>query len=255
LRQVRTRHGRRKTGLFLCEGVSCCRELVSQRSAWIEFIVVTADTGGDAAAAAVFRDIETTPAQTYQVPAPQFAEFAATENPQGILCVARQPESDVDASEPMTDPFGLILDRVSDPGNLGTILRTAWAVGLTKVWYTTGTADPFGPKSIRAGMGAQFAVGLRSFTDLDAVHEALPPAGLRGLWTTVPRGGVNCFSDEFDVRDCGLVFGNETHGVTTQANALEVSIPMPGKQADSLNVAQAATVLLFEAVRRGLLEV
>jgi TrmH family RNA methyltransferase len=182
----------------------------------------------------------------------EFAALAATTNPQGILCILNRPPADVPLPQVLRPPFVLVLDRVGEPGNLGTILRTAWAVGLQQVWFTNGTTDPFGPKAIRAGMGAQFALDLREYPGLPEIRTALQRLGLERLWLAVPRGGVSCFAGEFDFRGSGLVIGNEATGVTACAGAETVTIPMPG-MSESLNAAQAATVLLFEAVRRGFL--
>jgi TrmH family RNA methyltransferase len=146
----------------------------------------------------------------------------------------------------------LVLDRVTEPGNVGTILRTAWAVGLSDVWVTTGTSDPLGPKAIRAGMGAQFSLDVHSVGDLAATRDSLRELGVGCLWAAEPEGGVSCFAAEFELAGNGIVIGNEASGVTPGVISRGVTIPMPGG-AESLNAAQAATVLLCEAVRRGLL--
>jgi TrmH family RNA methyltransferase len=186
------------------------------------------------------------------VPDAEFAKLTATENPQGILCIFRAFAEPAPAAV-LADPFVLVLDRVMEPGNLGTILRTAWAVGLKEAWYTAGTTDPFGPKAVRAGMGAQFALALRGFADLAAARDTLRACGGGRFWCSVPGRGVDCFSAEFALSGGAVVIGNEANGVGEVEGAEFVTIPMPG-QAESLNAAQAATILLFEAVRRGILK-
>lgn len=250
LQQARTRHGRRKFGSTLCEGLRCCREALANRPDWIELVLCSesfAASGDFAACAAAIAPVGT----PRIVPDLQFADLAATDNPQGILCLVRTPSAGP-PSDGIADPFVLVLDRLAEPGNAGTILRTAWAIGLSEVWMTDGGGDPYNPKAIRAGMGAQFSLTLRRFPDLDAVRQTLQTFGYGQLWLTVPRGGVSCFSDEFRLDKCGLVIGNEAEGVQECEGARRVSIPMPGP-AESLNAAQAATVFLVEAVRRGIM--
>ncbi len=250
LKSLHTRHGRRKADEFLCEGLRCCREALDRRAEWLEFALCSSTFSKTEDFEAVLTLCQQTSAELDVVPDREFAELAATETPQGILCVMRKP--------PLTDPgeFGdgllLVLDRIREPGNMGTILRTAWAVGLRTVWVTGGATDPFGPKTIRAGMGAQFALHLYRCSGLSEVRHCRDRGELAHVWCAVPRGGTSCFGDEFEPRGSALVIGNEATGIGDAHLGTPVSIPMPGA-AESLNAAQAATVLLFEAVRRGVL--
>jgi RNA methyltransferase, TrmH family len=245
LGRLRSRHGRRKAGFFLAEGLRCCREALDRYGSGIEFAVVSrsfADSA-DAAAFAVLGD------RLEVVEDGLFAQIASTENPQGILCVCLRPEPPVPSA---ADPFALILDRIQEPGNMGTILRTAAAIGLTCVWLTDGTTDPYAPKAIRAGMGAQFSLQLHSLPALGAARPLLAEIGYAPLWLAVPHEGTDCYSDDFQLVGSGLVIGNEANGIEDMAAGQPVRIPMPGA-AESLNAAQAATILLFEAVRRQIL--
>ncbi len=249
-----TRHGRRKTGLFLAEGLRCCREALLHCPAAIRLTVMSQAFAGSAVGEEFLRSSQRTAGLVRLVSDAEFAALAETRSPQGILCVLRRADLPVPGAlvPGEAGPLVLVLDRLGDPGNLGTILRTARAVGLREVWITRGTTDPFGPKAVRAGMGAQFALGLRLVPTLNAVGTLTDALGVRAVWLAVPRGGVSCFSPEFDLRGSALVIGNEAAGVGPCAGSRRVTIPMPGR-AESLNAAQAATVLLFEAVRRGLL--
>jgi TrmH family RNA methyltransferase len=250
IRQAGSRHGRRKTGLFLVEGVRCCREGLSRRPDCCE-LAVCSESFQHSGDFAWLAEVERQTGKTVCVISDrELAKLAATENPQGVLCLFHRPPP-VPETRP-GDPFVLVLDRVSEPGNMGTILRTAWAIGLHEVWLTEGAADPYSPKVIRAGMGAQFGLNLRFYPDLEKVAHALTSLGIERIWLSMPDGKTGCYAPEFDLRNSALVIGNEAEGVTQVAGAESVSIPMPGN-AESLNVAQAATVLLFEAVRRGLL--
>lgn len=181
----------------------------------------------------------------------EMRQLAVTENPQGVVVLFRPP---VDAPTTLCRgmPFRLILDGLADPGNLGTILRTVWAVGLPEVWLVRGTTDPFAPKAVRAGMGAQFAIRTEWLDSLSEAAEQLNVANSGALWLAVPRGGVSAFSDGFQPEGGALVIGGEAHGVSDTTCGNPVHLPMPG-DAESLNAAQAATVFLFELLRRGVL--
>lgn len=249
LTMAQSRHGRRKSGLILCEGQRCCAEALGRRPAWLEMAVCSSAFATGPDFAAVDAACRAQGAAPIIVPGHEFAALAVTQHPQGVLLLMRRPGPGSGATGP-TSPFVVVLDRVGEPGNLGTILRTAWAVGLHDVWLTRGTADPFAPKAIRAGMGAQFALELTIVADLAEAWDGLRTSGYPTLWLSVPRGGVSCFETAFELDRCGLVIGSEATGVEARPEGRPVSIPMPG-DAESLNVAQAATVLLFEAVRRG----
>lgn len=249
--QAGTRHGRRKSGVFLCEGLRCCGEGLTHAAAQVELAACSDGFAASAAGRELVARLTGAGKVCETVPDAEFAKLAATENPQGILVVCRYPPEPPPLEKAPADPFVLLLDRVTEPGNVGTILRTAWAVGLHEVWFTDGSCDPFSPKAIRAGMGAQFALTQRSFASLAAGRAELRRHGWGGLWCSVPRGGVSCFSDAFQLRQSAVVIGNEASGIADLADAALVSIPMPGA-AESLNAAQAATILLFEGVRRGL---
>ncbi len=255
LRRLRHRHGRRKSGLILCEGVRACLEAARRRPGWLQALALSRDFPDSAERGELENLAREAGATLLQIEPRRFKEFAGTENPQGVLCVLRRPPNDL-SSDPKVAPFVLILDRVSDPGNLGTIARTAWAAGLAELWITDGTTDPYGPKATRSGMGAQFALTIRQFSDLRQAAARLAEHGGVRLWRSSPGGGVDCYSPDFDLRTSGLVVGNESHGAARPRDCAlpveEVAIPMPGR-AESLNAAQAATILIFEGVRRGML--
>lgn len=252
IEQAATRHGRRKTGLSLCEGVRCCREALRRRPDWIERVIVSEAVTDNRDIVALTEMCRHADLPEETIAPAEFAALSATDNPQGILCLLR-PGPPRPPEPSARDPFVLILDGLGEPGNVGTILRTAWAAGLREVWLTRQTADPYAPKTIRAGMGAQFALECRWINDLADARDALRQRGFARLWLGIPSGGVSCYGSEFDLAGSGLVVGSEAHGVSRHlADAGRVTIPMPGG-ADSLNAAQAATVLILEGVRRGIL--
>jgi RNA methyltransferase, TrmH family len=166
---------------------------------------------------------------------------ADTESPQGVLAVVPWV-----ALKPR-EGLALIVDAVRDPGNLGTILRSAEAAGTGQVLLAPGTVDLYNPKVVRGAMGAHFRLPVQS---LDWLAIAERVAG-RAVWLADAAAGVAY--DAVDWRQpSALIVGGEAGGAGEQAGALatgRVRIPMSGG-AESLNAAMAATVLLFEVARQ-----
>lgn len=236
IKSLYTRHGRKKTSLCVCEGVRCCEELLNSAPQLVKFTVCRDSLELD----------YKTGDNTFVVSDKEFAKLAATVNSQGIICVAEpQPFSD----EIPSDDFICVLDKVGDPGNFGTILRTAKAAGLKELWYTAGSVDPFNDKVIRSAMAAQFSMNLRCFQNLEELAQKARTYGYNKFYLTDPHEGHNLFSENNLYEKSLVIIGSEAHGVSELAGAERVTIPMPGNF-ESLNAAQAATIFLFEYVRR-----
>jgi RNA methyltransferase, TrmH family len=166
--------------------------------------------------------------------------IASTETPQGILAVVNMP-----AGEVALDSVDLVLvvDRLADPGNLGTVLRSAEAAGVDAVVVTPGSVDRFNPKTVRASAGALFRVPTIT-AELADVHEA----GFRLLGTSSHRGTSHRRVDWSG--KVAVIVGNEAHGLPDDSPVDEwITIQHRGR-AESLNVAMAATVLCFEATNQ-----
>ena len=237
LRSLYTRHGRKKTGLCVAEGVRAVGELCAALPDAVEFFVRVPGVPVPLEGPAV-----------HDVTESEFAAISATVHGQGLLAVARIPEPAGDGVPP-DDPYLFALDRVGDPGNFGTICRTAKASGLHELWLTAGSVDPYGDKAVRSGLGSQFSMRIRVFDDLADLARAAQKFGYGPVWLTDPHQGENLYQvpDLFD--HTVLVIGSEGAGVGDLAGARRVTIPMPG-HFESLNAAQAATIFLFDAVRR-----
>lgn len=172
-----------------------------------------------------------------------FKSLAQTETPQGIIAVYTMPNIPV----PANPGFIVVLDAVRDPGNVGTLLRTAWAVGADAVVLAPGTADLFNPKIVRAAMGAHFFLPIAS-ESWDRVGMRLRDFP-RVFLADAHQGQAYTTADW--KRPCALIVGGEAQGPSEEAQALatgRVKIPMPGN-VESLNVAVAAGILMFQAVR------
>lgn len=238
IRSLSTRHGRRKTGLCVCEGVRAAGELFLHAPELVRFTVAT-----EAAAAAL-----EIPGEIHLVPEKKLQELSGTVHSQGILVIAAIPAEPGNTEVP-TDPFLFAIDRLGDPGNFGTICRTLRAAGLTELWYTKGSIDPYGDKAVRSAIGAQFALKLRCFDGLEPLRVSAQSFGYASVWLTDPHAGESCFAAEKLYERSVIVIGAEADGVSPLSGAQRVMIPMPGR-CESLNAAQAATIFLFEYVRR-----
>jgi RNA methyltransferase, TrmH family len=182
------------------------------------------------------------------VPASAIASIATTVTPQPAIAVAAMA---VPSATELVDRPGLLLlvDRVADPGNLGTILRSAEASGTGAVVLSRDCVDPHNPKVVRASAGSLFRVPVGVDADLASVLQQLR-AQRRACYATAADGGVD-YTDA-DLRNAAVILGSEAHGVDPtlrrDADAV-IAIPHEG-QAESLNVAMAATVLCFESQRQ-----
>lgn len=168
---------------------------------------------------------------------------ASTSTPQPLIAVveARRAALPADAS------FVLVADRLGDPGNLGTVIRSAAAAGADAVVVTDGSVDPFNPKVVRASAGSLFRVPIVEPASAD-VFPALRGAGLTVIGTSSHHGSPYTRVDL--TRRVAIVFGNEAHGMSADAAVDEwLSVPTSGG-VESLNVAMAATVVSFEAARQ-----
>lgn len=174
---------------------------------------------------------------------------ATTRTPQPILALATRPAV-FPPGELAKHGCVLVLAGVSDPGNVGTLLRAAEASGAVGVVVSGGTADVFSPKVVRASAGSIFGVPIAIVDDLPAALAALAVDGRRRFGTAV-AGGTPYTAAEL-AEPIALVLGNEAHGLPDDVLAAVdelLTIPMAGA-AESLNVAMAGSVLLFEVTRQ-----
>jgi TrmH family RNA methyltransferase len=238
LRALTTRGGRRRSEHCRCEGVRAVRELLARKPELLEFVAATAR--GIAA-------LGEEPPSLRLLDETEFSQISDTVNSQGVLALARVPENCSAAPE---GNFILVLDQIGDPGNFGTMARTLLAVGGRELWITKGTVDPWCDKAIRSGLGAQFALNVRRFDDLDAAAAFAADHGFLKIFYADPHRGENCFVCPDLYEKSLIIIGGEANGSSAlPTGTRSVRIPMPGDY-ESLNAAQAATVLLVEHARR-----
>ncbi|HEX5802069.1 MAG TPA: RNA methyltransferase [Azospira sp.] len=242
LRKWATQHrARRDDGVIVLDGLHLIEALTAAGGSLTELVVSSSGAARPEIAAWLAEYGER---DVLLLPDALLAEVAATETPSGILAVAAAP---VPAGGPATDVDCVLLDGVQDPGNVGTLLRTAAAAGIRQALLAPGCADPWAPKTLRAGQGAQFLLTIHEAVDLAGFLAEFSGNGVvtrldapQTLWETPLDGPL------------AWVFGAEGQGVSATVAAaatVAVRIPMPGAT-ESLNVAAAAAICLFEKVRR-----
>jgi RNA methyltransferase, TrmH family len=243
LKLARSLAGRPKERLeaqaFLVEGVRLVEEALA--ADWpVRFVLYSGglnERGRD-----LIKKLETKRIDAEQVLDGLLDAVSETENPQGVLAVLNHNLIPI----PQFLDFVLIADQIRDPGNLGTLLRTAAAAGVQAVLLPPETTDPFAPKVLRAGMGAHFRLPIHSLTweEIRAVTKSLK------IYLADMQGSP-CWQTDFRP-PLAVIVGGEAEGATPDARSLAemaVSIPMPG-QAESLNAGVAGAILLFEVVRQ-----
>lgn len=246
VRLVRALQERRKArlreGCLVVEGMRLTREALDA-GVLPRFVFYTATARDDPRGAALLSAWEGAGVPCYEVSGEVMKACSATETPSGLLAVVPIPH----VPPPPRPSFLLILDRVRDPGNLGTILRTALAAGVDQVLLAPGAVDPTNPKVVRAGAGAHFRLPVAS-ASWDQIADAV-----RGLHVCLAAArGDHIYTDVDWCRPTALIVGGEAAGAGKKAHTLAqttVTIPMT-PDVESLNVAAATAVLLYEAARQ-----
>jgi len=232
---------RRKEGAFLAEGVRLVEEaLVTD---WPFRFVLYSDELSERGKDLVEK-LKATGCEVEEVSSNLMKSLSETETSQGILAVLEYSQLPV----PESPNFLLVPDQIRDPGNLGTLIRTAAAAGVQAILLPPETTDAFAPKVVRAGMGAHFRLPIHSMNwgEIEKIHK------LSNLQIFLAdMDGTSCWETDFK-NPLVLIIGGEAQGASEPARKLAntiVSIPMPG-QVESLNVGVAGAVLMFEVTRQ-----
>lgn len=238
LRALRRVKGRREHGMLLVEGPAVARDAFDA-GATVHEALYTAAAAADPAVYRLLADLRAAGADVEEVDEAELAEFADTVTPQGLLLVVGIP---LRTLADVAVPRVAALDAVQDPGNVGTLIRAADALGAGGVVLLPGTVDPWNPKVVRAAAGASFRVPIVQAT----VAELAGWCFDRGVPLLVAAADGEPAPRSAAVRDAVLVFGNEAAGVSDDVRAAAdgvVGIPQRGP-ADSLNVAMAGAILM-----------
>ena len=240
---IKSASRRKETGLYIVEGIRMVREIPADAVKTLYVAESMTDK---------FADIcNQIPAEVEIVRDSVFQSMSDTNTPQGILAEVYQTattEDDLFAGD--AAPFLLIIERLQDPGNLGTIIRTAEGAGVTGIILSADTVDIYNPKVIRSTMGAIFRIPFIYTDDLKGTIDELKREGITVYAAHLK--GENSYDMEDYKTACAFLIGNEGNGLTEETAACadrKIPIPMEGG-AESLNAAVASAVLMFEAGRQ-----
>ncbi len=179
-----------------------------------------------------------------------FEHVSDTKTPQGILCIVKQNTYNIEELLKIENPHFMVLDNLQDPGNLGTIVRTAEGAGVNAVFLSKESVDIYNPKTIRSTMGSIYRVPVVYVEDLISLLEVFKEKGIKSYAAHLE--GKNSYDKEDYEGGTAILIGNEGNGLRDEvSNAADiwVQIPMQG-QVESLNAAIAASILMFEVARQ-----
>jgi TrmH family RNA methyltransferase len=250
LRHARiVRDGKAPESIFV-EGLRLCEEAF-RSGLKIEAVIYSEQLAKKDRASQLIRDLEGVAEKAASVNEKLLESISYTKTPQGIVVIAARPSLKAKAfnEQQRQNPLIVILHRINNPVNVGAILRTAEAAGVTSVIATRGTADPFSPKALRGAMGAAFRLPIWAGSDY---AEAVAWCRQQGLRTVCADVHATKIYSELNWRlPTAIVMGSESDGLSPEEIALTdeaIGIPMKGST-ESLNVAVAAGILLYEASR------
>ena len=251
VRKLASRKGRSEEGLFVAEGINLISEII-EGGHEIEFIMVSSDfdSGTDSRKSALSEFINSDQVLAYKLTSKLFDKLTDAEHGIEALAVCKMKATGIEYLETLPeDDCVLVCDRVQDPGNIGTMIRTAVAAGYGALVLMPGTTDVYSPKVLRATAGMVFAIPIVYAKDEDEMIDAMHKGGRRVV-VTDPAGGLAYYEEDLS-KGIALVIGNEGAGVSKSIMDkadVRVTLPMKGS-IESLNAAVAAAVLMYEAVR------
>ena len=243
-RKLDQRKHRERQGRFLVEGLQLIH--MAERAGWRPLeVFCCAEMLRTPAATDLLERLRTTGAEMLAVSPSVLESLASRELSQGLLATFPLFSADLASLRLTGCELVLVLDRLQDPGNLGTLVRTADATGAAAVVLIEPAVDPFHPKAVRATMGSLFHVPLVRAADVPALFDALEQAGLKPV-AADPYRGVP-WGEGVLTGGVALLLGNEGRGLTDDVRERArgwAHLPMVGR-AESLNVAEAGSVLMY----------
>ena len=248
LASLKSKKNRRPDGKFFIEGLHIVAEALRagmlERVIYSESALKTAE-GKDLVGRLISSDIPIEEASEKVI-----RSLSDVETPQGIAASARPKVSDIGSLFEDDNPLIVVACGIQDPGNLGTIIRTADAAGASGAVITSGSVDPYNDKAVRASAGSIFHLNTVRFDDIIGLVSALKRRGVRVI-STYP-GAEKIYYDADFRKPTAVILGNEAQGLPADIEKLSdetVSIPIIGG-AESLNAAVSGAVIIYEALRQ-----
>lgn len=245
IKNLSRKKNRWKEKLFIIEGIKVVEEAINSSIAikhiFFSEILLQADGGAD-----FFEKINTRK-ETVKLSRSVFKQLTDLDSPQGVLAIVEFEERDIKEIYEKRFPFIIFLDGLNDPGNLGTIIRTAEAFGVDAVVLGEKSVDPYNSKVVRATMGSILRLPLYNIKDNDQFFDEMKERDINIITTSLRGETLN--RDDFS-GGFVIVIGNEANGVSQkiiERSTKEIKIPMPGG-AESLNAGVAASIIMYEAM-------
>ena len=235
---------RRNEGLFIAEGVRLVEDALAYRM--VEKVYLSENVKEEYFDRLSHKLKE---ADIEYVSSKVFQEISDTESPQGVLAVVQMPGYDRSTVVEREDAAVICLEDIQDPGNLGTIFRTAEGAGMSAVIMSAGCVDLFNPKVVRATMGAIFRLPFFITENMTKEAERLKQEHFSVYAASLE--GARLYTEETYEGKCAVIIGNEANGIkqeTQQAATHKIKIPMEG-QLESLNAAVSAALFMYEIHR------
>ena len=236
VKKLLTGHGRRKNSQYIAEGARSVTDAL-KNGCNVEFAVLSENADYDLSQYGV---------KVFRFSDKLFDDVKSTVNSQGIIAVVNYEFPAVGSMNSENLKKIIYLDRITDPGNMGTIIRSADAFGMDAVIVSKGCVDIFSPKVVRSSMASMQSIAIYSDDTDAAVLGSLSSNGFR-IVGTFPRAEADSYNADFGEKTV-IVIGNEANGIGESAGSycdLKVTVPMSGN-AESLNAATAATFIMYE---------
>lgn len=252
VKSLKIRKNREEKELYFIEGIRFVQEALDN-SVDIEKILISDRLYENKGGEEIRERIRSGNFDIYHMTDKLFQEVSDTESPQGILAVVRSRRLQLEEVI-KKGSFFLVLDSLQDPGNMGTVIRTADASAVDGIIISRGCVDLYNPKVLRATMGSVFHVPVCYCDNLIEAIDILKNKGIRVLAAHL-KGESYYFNTDMRENIC-VIIGNEANGISeevAQKADMLVKIPMPGKS-ESLNASVAASLLMYEVVRQRMRE-
>lgn len=253
IKSLKIKKYREQNRLFFIEGIKFIEEALTSDED-IKSIIISETVQKDGKIQGIIHKIKQKERKTrlYSVPDNILKQLSDTETPQGIIAVVKMKNYDLVEimNRNKKNNLFVILDAVQDPGNMGTIIRTADAADFDAIIATKGCVDFYNPKVLRSTMGSIFHIPVINANDLSQLITNLKSKSIK-----IYASHLNAQKYFYDLdmsKDTAIIIGNEANGISDQTASLAdelIKIPMPGK-AESLNASIAAGILIYETVRQ-----
>lgn len=249
LSKLKTKKGRKTQKRFLIEGLRLCEEIAN--SNWeTESVLFTSSFQDLPSGKKLLQKFQRKNVKTIPVKNDAVKKLSDTVTPQGIICVAKIKRFSLAQLRSKGSKIMLALDAIRDPGNVGTLIRTADAFGIDGVILSSDSAELYNPKVVRSTMGSIFHLPIFDEVDLEKTLPKLKKLNFK-IYGTDAKEGKDLDKLDFSEKAC-LLIGSETKGLNEKLFYLSdaiIRIPTPGK-AESLNASVAGGILLYEIAKR-----